>query len=553
MADILTSKIQVPSLPDDTLILKDAEARQDLSTALATATGNPLNFSTRSSQKANETVISLAPIQDLHGYDYPWSAGGGKNKLQVTATSQTVNGVTFTVNDDGTVLINGTATATTFFGFVQSIPSGSYILSGCPTGGGSSNYRAYIGSGTGTILENIIDTGNGCSFTLTEDLPSNMGYYIRIANGYTATNLLFQPMIRLATETDATFAPYFNYCPIDGRTETSLVGCGKNLVNVDDVSELTIPATGNTRYGIILPKIHGTITFKGINSTDNTTNIAYDIYLNNVRQSREWIVDNGVGSTKTVQIADGEIVYLYNSNSTSTAENTKSIFAACQIQAEIASSPTAYEPFVQSNNLTIQFGEKVYGAKVELEKGTVTVDREIVDMGTLEWTISGGALVCRAPISDKKDGASILVSSSYKYEPNKAFSTGIGEISDSTSSSYIKNIFVKDSRVTSETTASQFASMVSGQQVCYPLATPRTIQLTPNKISLLEGVNVISTDGDGIKLTYRDGKVATLADLQDTANNLQEQIDQNETMKDETTQLLYKLGVNNGLLFMEEV
>ena len=487
--NIVIDGVETPVYDDTEIDGRLDDVEQDLSTSTKTVTGNPLNFSTLTAQKANETVISLEPIQDLHGYDHPWPAGGGKNLIPMTVdgikaantsgtwdgNSYARSGVIFTVQTDGGgnvigISVSGTATYNSDLYIPITFADGiNYILNGGVNGGSDSTYKLQVVYGF--RFDNIAtcyDT-NDKEFVYTSSLE-NTYVRIRVYNGYSISgNIVFKPMIRLSTETDPTFAPYSNICPIDGRTETSLVGCGKNLVNIANVSELTIPATGNMRYGIILPKIHGTITFKGINSTDTTANIAYDIYLNNVRQSREWIVDNGVGSTKTVQIADGEIVYLYNSNSTSTAENTKSIFTACQIQAEIAPQATDYEPYTPSNNLTIQFREKVYGATVELEKGTVTV----------EWgyiASYNGETLPGEWISDRD-----------VYAPNTSPSTGA--------------------------------------EVAYELASPRTITLTPNEISLLKGVNNISTDGDSISLTYRDGKVATLGDLDELNSTISNALD----------------------------
>ena len=42
-----------------------------------------------------------------------------------------------------------------------------------------------------------------------------------------------------------------------------------------------------------------------------------------------------------------------------------------------------------------------------------------------------------------------------------------------------------------------------GAQVVYKLATPQTYQLTPQQIALLEGENVIATDGDNLNVTYQ--------------------------------------------------
>ena len=46
------------------------------------------------------------------------SAMGAKNLLEVTSTTRTVNGVTFTVNNDQTITVNGTNTGTSTALFV---------------------------------------------------------------------------------------------------------------------------------------------------------------------------------------------------------------------------------------------------------------------------------------------------------------------------------------------------------------------------------------------------------------------------------------------------
>lgn len=73
----------------------------------------------------------------------------GKNLLQHTATTQTINGVTFTVNEDGSVTANGTATANANFYLKQSLfdkelVEKEVIVSGCPSGGGENTYMLYM-------------------------------------------------------------------------------------------------------------------------------------------------------------------------------------------------------------------------------------------------------------------------------------------------------------------------------------------------------------------------------------------------------------------------
>lgn len=60
--------------------------------------------------------------------------GDNVNILKNTAKTQTINGVTFTVNKDGTVIANGTATAVSFIAIntFSYIANQDYMLSGCP-------------------------------------------------------------------------------------------------------------------------------------------------------------------------------------------------------------------------------------------------------------------------------------------------------------------------------------------------------------------------------------------------------------------------------------
>jgi hypothetical protein len=189
--------------------------------------------------------VGIEPQQDLHGQTNPWPAGGGKNLLPLiasemkqnnggesswTGNSRTISGVTFTIqtNNSGDVIgisVNGTASDTISFLIVNnsySIPSDkTYILNGCPAGGSSSSGYSMQGSGGAPY-----DVGTGSSEFST---ITGGGIRIRIGSGTVCNNLLFKPMIRLASESDATFAPYENICPISGHTEANVTRTGVNL------------------------------------------------------------------------------------------------------------------------------------------------------------------------------------------------------------------------------------------------------------------------------------------------------------------------------------
>lgn len=136
---------------------------------------------------------------------------GAKNFLPNDAvTTTTAQGVTYVVNDDKTVLIASGQTTTTYTNLTlgsATLPEGNYILSGCPSGGSANTYRLRLVNDS-TLLG--IDSGNGYSFHA--DGNTNYTFTIGLsANGTTYTipsDLLFKPMVRLASDADDTYQPY---------------------------------------------------------------------------------------------------------------------------------------------------------------------------------------------------------------------------------------------------------------------------------------------------------------------------------------------------------
>lgn len=138
-----------------------------------------------------------------------------------TETTKTANGVTFTVNSDGSVTVNGTATSDADFmllrGPIQSY-SESYFLSGCPTGGSDTTY--YISEGFTTSK----DTGNGVVFN---NLPSDQAWRIVIKSGTTVNNLVFRPMLNAGTEAK----PYSKwFAGLKNASFEKIVSTGRNLI-----------------------------------------------------------------------------------------------------------------------------------------------------------------------------------------------------------------------------------------------------------------------------------------------------------------------------------
>lgn len=156
-----------------------------------------------------------------------------KNLLRNTATSQTINGVTFTVNEDGSVTCDGTASNTTELRLISSVfslPIGTYELNGAPTGGGwANNFKLDLRVSPNTYYADI---GNGAQFNILQ-AETIENCRIVIYSGYTCDNLTFYPMIRLATIEDDTYEPYIESTDIDVTLPALPTLTGTNTMSID--------------------------------------------------------------------------------------------------------------------------------------------------------------------------------------------------------------------------------------------------------------------------------------------------------------------------------
>ena len=133
----------------------------------------------------------------------------GKNFLNVNATTQTVNGVTFTVNADKSITVNGTATANVFFdlGMVKNKLLRSKLILKCGVGGNWDTIIFYMPSYDATGEVGACTDWNGTGAKV--NLKGETGWArIFVKSGYTVNNKTFYPMLYHESLTDITYEPY---------------------------------------------------------------------------------------------------------------------------------------------------------------------------------------------------------------------------------------------------------------------------------------------------------------------------------------------------------
>lgn len=134
---------------------------------------------------------------------------GAKNILPNRASTVTTNGITFTVNTNGTVKATGTATADAILALSSSFYVGNgrkVTLTGCPSGGSTSNYYIQMTNANGTTGKGN-DIGSGVTVTADAD---NLGCRIIVKKNQAlgTTGITFNPMVRPANIRNASYVPY---------------------------------------------------------------------------------------------------------------------------------------------------------------------------------------------------------------------------------------------------------------------------------------------------------------------------------------------------------
>lgn len=132
----------------------------------------------------------------------------GKNLSPNVTKNQTVNGITTTLNSDGSVTINGTATSWSQNDILKGLLKKDTYKISIVTPFPSGVFGTLRNDDTNTTIFNL---GNGSDiteqeFTLSTD--TNIRLYCGVNSGVTVSNLTIYPMIRLSSIVDSTYEPY---------------------------------------------------------------------------------------------------------------------------------------------------------------------------------------------------------------------------------------------------------------------------------------------------------------------------------------------------------
>lgn len=289
----------------DNRVVAVGEALDELVFEDVTVSGNPAVFESRAEQLSKQTTVNIEPIQDLHGYDKPWSGGAGKNKLNydewktVGTTKCTAvwenNGVTLTAtSDDAFTNWGGSGGG---FPTTARIPvtAGQPVTLSWeePTNTAGSIYIFPNGSTSGLVY---CENEEQKSLTYT---PTSGITYITFRFGvkYTGNTISYKNIQVEYGSTATAYEPYTNICPISGL----------DSVDVTVADAQTSPTTSQT-YTTTLP----TTVYGGTLDLTNgrlVVDRGYIASYNGETLPGAWISDRDVYTGSNSPTTGAQVVY----------------------------------------------------------------------------------------------------------------------------------------------------------------------------------------------------------------------------------------------------
>lgn len=267
---------------------------------------------------------------------------GSKNLLKYPyySDSYTSNGITWTLNADGTVTAKGTSTAISQFYLHTrdksekndfTLPNGTYILSD----GGLKNINTEIQMGitrNGAWSELAYTRNGDVQFTANGDdysadsISPVLSCVIR--SGQQNVNVTFKPMIRLATIADNTYVPY-------AQTNRQLT---TDKVDYNDYVKNLLPypwsASGmSSMYNRGITFTYNEEGYVTLNGTADATNQPYMCFTlatdAAAKQGNELIVESGKKYTLSIDRTDNRLfatIFIRNTSGASASVATRAIY-----------------------------------------------------------------------------------------------------------------------------------------------------------------------------------------------------------------------------------
>lgn len=476
-----------------------------------TVTGNLITLTDGSETYAQGLSVELEPKQDLHGYDFPWVGGAGKNKAD-----KQLYEYNWRINNGGSWSVSGEELLITF---TNASSSGVYSFDFSPllaTLNGTYTYSFEIKSsvenskidfgfqgGLGEIVKNISTSWTRIYSTGTFD-GTNQPFVIYCGESNNPKTVYIKNFQIEAGDQATPFAPNSNICPISGYEGVDVEDVGKNLFDIN-ASDLVLNYQLDKDTGLPTSLSQGRFS-SGFMKVKPSTSYYYTNVIRNTAWWCTFYYDENKNFLSKSELANTET--LIASGALTTAQNCAFVRIVGlidyidSVMVHEGTTATTYEPY-KSRTASVIFGQTVYGGSVDVTNGGTEKKYIIKKISDLSWTyrtISGveGYVFVSNDISGIKQGQSPVMASCYRIKTNRNYIDGDSQVAISNNTS-ATDCVIKDDAYTDATT---FTTARGDETLLFELAEYETLTTPPTDLKLLQDTNNLTTNGTTITLDY---------------------------------------------------
>ena len=435
---------------------------------------------------------TTAPIS-MNGVDSVQVSGN--NLFLNNAETETKSGITFTVNPDKSVTVNGTnstsGSAVFYTGYNESLPAGSYTLSGASSLTGSAEIEIKIKRVSGTFEWFSI---NSSLHTRTLNIATGDiidSFYVIVRAGQTADNVKVYPMLNVGS----TALPYEPY-----NGSITQLPIPRELHRIGDVADKCI-----TRVKSVYDKHIVLSSADGFSFSSNAGNGYARFYkaYNSAKLSpiaSDWLP----GYAKTAYDATNEGVYSADSDAgtISIVLSIQRLIAAGATSGDTSTYLSAASAIFSAHPLTVYYQSTAYDGTNGLDVCLTEYQNDFVELdGTENWVQGTGsnAGYLEAQVLKNTNESHLAVSSiapfKYQFSGNCVFVTN--------------NKVTFGSALGSAYTVDTWKAYLAAQkaagtpvQIAYQLATPEVYATDPVDFDNAAGPLTVVTGGQvEVKMT----------------------------------------------------
>ena len=435
--------------------------------------------------------VAIEPVQDLHGYDHPWPAGGGKNLAYLEQGSLYFD-TTGAEKPSSDRLRTNYIPIQKATKYIASFTGDSLtVKNGCKYDAN----KQYLGYGSFPIREG--------EFILNDDNTKYVRFIYGKADNTDITPDGYKYQFELGSTATA-WTPYSNICPISGLDAVKVTRTGKNLLNLtaafrnrssytfNNDGSVTVNGSDGNAWAAVqsFPLKKGTYTFSRSEATGYS-----DIRIGYENYATSHVIDAGK-KTYTFTLTEDTSIKIKVGYSALSYPFT--VF--CQIESGSANTDFAKYSGQTYDIIFPSEAGTVYGGELTVNEdgtGTLVVDRVMLSLNTDDlnsssdypgWNdVAGLREIVGAGLNNIISGAITDFTSAYV----RVNTHGAG------------NLFFTKAQLGMTADELRQAMPSMALHIVLPLATPQTYTLTASQVTTLLGTNNVWADAGDTTVQYR--------------------------------------------------